>query len=386
MSQTQGIEDAPLFDQRDIDDLLLADDGPCISIYASTHPETDQKDKNRILYKDRVQEAAASLQQREIDRDQRRELIDQLERVGRTEHFWLYQQRGLAVFASPTRFKVRKLMRAPGDYAIVADSFHLRPLLRATQHWMRYQVLCLSVDRVALYECDREAISPVPLHRTVPTSLFEATGKKPRTPDRKDYQPASEDSRDLEQYFHRVDEAVREHHTGRSRCPLLLAALPEYQGLFREKSRNPRLLEARLERDPFHGVDQHGLGELAWAAVEPDLEANLDALVDRYRTGAAHAEGVDAIEQVARAAVTGQIEALLVEDGCCIGGRIDRESGDITYGEIEAPDTDDLLDDIAELVLRNQGRVQFLPRERMPSDTGVAAILRYAAAEEQAVV
>ena len=38
---------------------------------------------------------------------------------------------------------------------------------------------------------------------------------------------------------------------------------------------------------------------------------------------------------------------------------------------------DDLLDDLAELVLRMGGQVQVVPADRMPTQTGVAATYRF---------
>jgi hypothetical protein len=37
----------------------------------------------------------------------------------------------------------------------------------------------------------------------------------------------------------------------------------------------------------------------------------------------------------------------------------------------------DLLDDLAELVLRRKGEVVVVPRERMPTATGLAAVYRF---------
>jgi hypothetical protein len=44
---------------------------------------------------------------------------------------------------------------------------------------------------------------------------------------------------------------------------------------------------------------------------------------------------------------------------------------------VEAPGAGDVLDDVAEAVLRNGGEVIVVPRERMPASTGLAAIYRY---------
>lgn len=52
MSEPEEIEQAPLFDQTDIHDLLLAEDEPCISIYVTTRPESDER--TRTAYSTRT--------------------------------------------------------------------------------------------------------------------------------------------------------------------------------------------------------------------------------------------------------------------------------------------------------------------------------------------
>lgn len=44
---------------------------------------------------------------------------------------------------------------------------------------------------------------------------------------------------------------------------------------------------------------------------------------------------------------------------------------------MEDPEVNDVLNDLAKMVFRSKGEVVILPRERMPSETGVAAIYRY---------
>lgn len=385
MHEPEAIEEAPVANSADIHRLLQADEGPCISIYTTTSPETNWKDKNRILYKDRVKEAGASLEARGMDKYVRSQLIEQLERVGESDHFWFHQQHGLAVFLSPQRCIVRKLMRSPGDLTVVADSFHLRPLLHVTQHGMCYQILCVSAHDVALYDADQEQTSPVELHSHVPTRMVEATGKPANAPNRKDNERAADDSKELRQFFIRLDSAIYEHHNGPAQVPLLLAAQSEYQGLFREVSKNPNLLDVRFERDPFHELDHDRLGQLSWDMVKEALAANLDDLVERYHSNAAKELAFSEVDTIARAATMGQVETLLVEEGRRIGGRLS-QAGEVEYGDSGAPHTDDVIDDIAERVLSAEGQVRFLPSEKMPVGTGVAAILRFAMKPDQSVV
>jgi hypothetical protein len=60
-----------------------------------------------------------------------------------------------------------------------------------------------------------------------------------------------------------------------------------------------------------------------------------------------------------------------------IVARLARNSGKLEQAQLDDGVADDLLDDLAELVLRQDGQVLVLPQVAMPSDTGVAAIYRY---------
>lgn len=52
-------------------------------------------------------------------------------------------------------------------------------------------------------------------------------------------------------------------------------------------------------------------------------------------------------------------------------------TGQIGPGDLSHPEVNDLLDDMAEMVLRMKGEVVVVPAERMPFDTGVAASYRF---------
>jgi hypothetical protein len=60
-----------------------------------------------------------------------------------------------------------------------------------------------------------------------------------------------------------------------------------------------------------------------------------------------------------------------------VPGHVDPLNGRIEFGNLSHPQVDDLIDDLAELVLNKGGQVVVAPAERMPTDTGAAAIYRY---------
>lgn len=73
-------------------------------------------------------------------------------------------------------------------------------------------------------------------------------------------------------------------------------------------------------------------------------------------------------------ALGARVGTLLAEADRHIPGRVDPETGEVVLGE---GGVDDVLDDIAELVLKNGGQVVVTREAQMPTKTGIAAIYRY---------
>ena len=76
-------------------------------------------------------------------------------------------------------------------------------------------------------------------------------------------------------------------------------------------------------------------------------------------------------------AASGRVATLLIEADRHIPGRLDPATGAIEFDDLADPEVDDLLDDVAEAVLRTGGEVVVVPAERMPTQTGIAAIYRF---------
>jgi len=369
---------APMLQWRDIAKLIQADETPCVSIYVPTTPVSSHREEMRIAYKDQIKKIQAVLDEREMDKYERDALIEQLETVGTVEAFWTHQQYGLAVFVSGSRFMVRRMMTAPQEaMGIVADSFHLRPALRATSNWMQYQVLCVSLHGVALYDCNQNAMVEVDLNNDVPSDMGDALGRTEHGSNSKESDQAKNDSGDLKHYFTAVDRAINDHHNGRTTRPLVLAAVSEYQGLYREISENPNLVAEGVNQEPFEAIREGKLGDLSWAVAKKATEASINQLVERYNERSAHGEGEDDVAQIAYAATIGQVESLLLDETARIEGTVD-DNGAVQYGEAGDTHTDDVLDAIAAHVIRADGDIHYLPASQMPGDGTAAAILRFA--------
>ena len=92
--------------------------------------------------------------------------------------FWNQTLDGLAVLGAKGSFRVYKLQRTVAEQAVVANSFHIKPLLRILQSADRYQVLALNRREIRLFEGNRDALDEEEPARGVPRTISEALGEE----------------------------------------------------------------------------------------------------------------------------------------------------------------------------------------------------------------
>lgn len=348
--------------------LLSAAEPPAVSVYQPTHRHHPDNAQDPVRFKNLVKQVEESVDRLYPVRE-KRSLLEPFHKLQADAAFWNHTLDGLAVFASPTRFdvfRVAKVGRGVPERAVVADSFHVKPLLRYLQSADRFELLALSRDKVAVYEGNRYALDPADAPG-VPTRFLEG----PATP-----RTQSGPDADTERYFRGVDQAVVEHLSKPSAVPLVLAAASENQTAFRAVSKNPALLPDGVAVDPF-ALDAEGLRGRAWAVIEPHYLARLKELTEAFGTAQARRQGTSDLTDAAKAAVAGRAATLLIDADKVIPGKVDPATGAFTPGDLADPGVDDALDDLAELVLRMGGRVVVVPSDKMPTDTGLAGIGRY---------
>ncbi len=383
--------------QHQFSDVLAERTGPCISLYFTTERRFPEQKQNIIRFKNQLREAEHSLATlaAPLSEEDRDALLTPLHALVENDRFWSHTLDGLAVLRAPDFFKVYKLQRAVPTRTIVADSFHIKPLLRVLQSADRFEVLAITREHVRLFHGNRDALDEVELDAAVPRSLTDALGEEltePYTAVRSvtasgvggsgtavhygSGSKSDEVDKDTERYFRVVDRAIIDSHSKTSALPLVLAALPEYHAAFRDASHNPHLVAQAIAGNPDAlSVDE--IRARAWEIVSPTFESRLQSLLDDYNAALPRTLATDDLSAVALAALGGRVRTLLVDADRTVPGSVDHATGRVTLGKLDDPHTDDVVDDLAELALRMGGDVVVVPRDRMPSMTGVAAVYRF---------
>lgn len=371
------------------EDMIVDRDGPLISLYQPTHRFFPDNKQDPIVFKNLIKVIESSLEQLP-NFDLMDSIMKPLNELKEDKEFWNNTSDGIGVFASVNKCIVYKLDNPVKELAVVANSFHIKPLVKAFQSTENYHLLGLSRESFTLYQGNQFGFKEIKIDRDTPRTMKEVLGAQSTDPhlSHGSYGGAGttmyhghgdvqqEVDKDTEKYFRYVDSFVYDNYSKDMKLPLILVSLKEHHSEFKRVSSNPFLLEVSIDQS-IDSLNSSDLLNEARKIIESINEKKTQKMAESFSNAAAGSLGSSDLEEVAKAAFESRVKMLLVEEEKIIPGKIDSKTGEINYGDINSPDYDDILDDLAELVLSNGGDVLVLAQDKMPSNTGVAAIYRY---------
>lgn len=401
--------------------LLAPPEPPCLSIYLPTHRNVPNNRVDRTTFDHLVESLDRGLAET-MRRDAIEGLLHPFRLLAADAMFWRFTHEGLAVLASGGLAKVFRLQQPVAPLAMVGERFHLMPLLRAVTSLERFNVLTLT-SRSACAWVGRvwhdprgdhgDRLDPLPLvaghggeaveELTRGEVISEAMVEPHRV--KHGMGPAGRGAtayvhggfgskhddvdRDTEIFLRHVDATVCEQVSRRSQLPLVLVATPRLAAAFRRICTNPFVVEDRVDADP-HLLTAADLTAAVVPVFTRARDRRVVQAVQEFVLARDRGRGSGDLADVARAAVAGQVATLLVASDRFESGGFDRQSGQIAFddstvsghawsGRAPAITGEDLFGAVAEAVFANGGAVVTLAAHEMPTETGIAAIYRYAA-------
>jgi hypothetical protein len=376
----------------DIRNLMEKRDLSCISIYMPTHRTAELAKQDPIRFKNLLKQAEERLVMAGFRRSEAKALSAKAKGLLKDRLFWQYQSDGFAAFISSREFQYYRLSESFDELLVVADRFHIKPLIRLLANDGLFYILALSQNEVKLFSCTRNSISQIELEG-IPVSLAEAlkldeptkqlqfhTKTSRATGDRPAVFHGQGAGKDQEKsgilkFFKQIDRGLRsifQAHSG----PLVLAGVEYLFPIYREANSYQLLMQPGIPGNP-EALKPDVLQTAAWAITEPYfLKERFDA-IERYRhlsgTGMASAD----IKTIALAAHRGRVEILFVAVGLQQWGAFDGETHSVHVHEERLPGDEDILDFAAVHTAMKEGKVHALLPEEMPESTNLAAIFRY---------
>lgn len=361
----------------------------CISLYQPTYRQVPGNEQNSIRFKNLVHQIEQSLKET-ASKQEVEKRMKPFKEIAESREFWRSTKDGLAIFASADRCIVYILQRPVKEFSVVANSFHIKPLIRVYQSADRYHLLGINRKEFAMFEGTRYQVEKIDMDPSIMNTfkeaigedfddkIVQATGSGPNNEVRMHGQGSKKDiiQKETKKFFRVADNEVMTHFSQPTQLPVFLVALDENHALFQQVSKNRYVRKQGIKAD-FQSMSLKELQETAWDILEPLYIEKTYDLVQEFENARARDQGSDDIAQIVRAATEGRIRRVLIEADKIYPGQVDKTTGELKEARLDHPEIDDVLDDITELVFQQNGEVVVIPNERMPSNTGAAATYRY---------
>ncbi len=374
-----------IFDRPDLESLLRTQAQPCVSIFLPTERAGREVQQNPIRLKNLVREAEQRLSDLGI------RSVESITKPARDLEadgaFWRHQGDGLALFLSPGFAESYTLPVPFENLVVVADHFHLKPLLPMMASGEHFYVLGLSQKYVKLFRGGRFSVGEVHLDG-VPASLRDALKYDDREPSLQSHgggrtraifhgQGLGKDDPkdDIKRYFRLIDAGLHEI-LREERAPLVLAGVDYLLPLYREVTEYPHVLANGVVGSPEH-VSVEQLHARAWDIVAPLFLQARDQAKARYLAVADTPNGTSDVKRAIRAAHRGRVDTLFAAVGEHLWGTWDETTEAIHIHEQAQAGDIDLLDAAAAQAWLHGGTVFAVPPEEVPGDGQLAAVLRY---------
>lgn len=354
---------------------------PCVSIYLPLEVGFEQAKRNATRWEHAVHEAVGRLRDaRNGDEWQARLGAVDLRDIP------LHDVKTLAVFLDAALLRQVKLAQPLPDQVAVAHTFTLRPLALALDFERPYNLLALSVNRVAFYEGDHRGLRPRPI-AGLPGSMADALGSELTQGELQYHSVPAEggelmvhghggarDERDVDlERFHRVVRRVLTDELKGSSVPLVLATDHTHNGPFRSGLKLHQLLPVGLTGNPDH-LSPEELHTRAWPLIEDVVAGERRDAAAVFEEARGLGKAAIGLKDTVHAAVVGRVRRLWVAAEARVPGRIDMEAGRV----VPNGGDDDALEELTAIVVRHAGDVIVASEATpMPAQAEVAAELRY---------
>ncbi len=369
-------------------DELLKEYEVVVSISQRNESNPIETDANQIQFSNLLKEAKEKLCEL-YDEKYCNTLLEKVQTLVDHTDFWRTMTESAVFYITPEEVYYYRLSVPIHTGTVVSKRPYILPLISNFQYVSYYHLLALNHDKFSLYNGRKNKLQQVDLPEDAPDTLTKALGDELTGGQinvasynggevgggqgvfHGHNEKSGEVEIDQENYFREVDRYVYENFSKPSQLPLVLFALPKNIADFERFSKNDYLDETRIEASPAQ-LSFNEIQEQTQEVVDEIINRRYKALVERFNETKPEFRLEAQYDDLAMASIQGKIDVLLLEDDYQVFGTMD-ENGQYHHG----PENNVYVNQLVHKVLETNGNVYVLEKASMPSDTGIAAILRF---------
>ncbi len=302
-----------------------------------------------------------------LSRDERKKFLKPLHALLRDQSTLSTIKGNIGIFRSQNFFRVLHIPVHVEEYSTVASSFHVKPLLRWKQEDRAFRLLVVSDRMSCLYSGTQHSLRPM-------DTFISKKQRRLRSLESlsKFWRKVATDAKqeNLKELLIWVEEKLTKDSEALS-PPLYIVGSEESKEFLVQQLSDPniRRMDETSSRDLAKAV----------AKIRASLREESDKTIKEKLSDFAVADALDMTEsnlfKIAKAAEQGLVKKLIVAADRKLFGKLSAKSGKLTLHQADIDHEDeDVLDDIAQKVVRRGGEVFVSPIRKIPGQRPALAI------------
>lgn len=379
------------FSKDELKSLMAKQEGFCISIFMPTYRAGAPAQQNQIRLRNMLRVAEEKLLAGGCRPQEAKTLLEPLQGLIGNVIFWRHQSDGLSIFLSSGTFSYYCLPVNFDELIVVADRFHIKPLLQVLSGDNRFYVLTLSQNEIHLFEGTKQDFREIEID-TVPRSLAEALQYDELEKQVRFHRGAQrggerssmisghgadldDNKENISKYFRQIDKGLHDFMRD-EKIPLVLAGVDYLFPIYKEVNTYNHLMNEGITGNP-KGMSMEHLHKQAWSVVDPYFQKDENDAIAQYRQSSGTGLTSKDIREIIPAAYHGRVGLLFILKGYQQWGLFDPGSNKVLLHEKLEAGSEGLHDFAAIQTFLNGGAVFILSPEKMPDESPLAAVFRY---------
>lgn len=381
------------FTHHNLMQLVTHSKGVKASLYMPTFRAGREVQQNAVRFKNLIKHVRHKLDEQAVNITRIDARVDEALKLAANDHWWQHQGDGLAMFLADDFMECYRLPAEMPELVLVGQRFHITPLVRLLQGDGEFNVLAVSQNHVRLFRCTHYNITELQ-PAELPSDLRSALNIDEYTSTLQQHSAGApqaaggmifhgqgaadldvQKKNEISQYFQVINRALSNYFKD-NRVPLVFAGVEYLFPIFRETCKYNGIFDQPVSGNP-DDLSAKELHTAAWKLVQPMFLRGRESALTQFNKFVANEKTTTKLNQIVSAAQEGAIETLLLAEDEQLWG-LPGNSGSAVASQDEIK-MEELLNYSAVHTLATGGTVYTLPKNRMPQEQRLAALLRFLA-------